>query len=516
MKCPTCGTENEASNRFCDQCGSRIEPSGATAQAQVAGAAQPAATTICPACGAAVLPGEAFCDECGASLSGVAAAGGAASADAPTMFAPPQPDGGAAGASAPAALCPACGHQNLPGDDFCDNCGAALGVAPADGATVVSAASVVPQPQVPSDEDLLRSLNAVPPTTPAAPVEAPPATPPQAVEAPPAEPAPPEQVSAADQPTIEQTALPTQEEYQAERQRLEDEIARQQQIITQFEQMQAMFGAAVPPAVMQGLSEARSAQARVQTELDALQPPAPAIDPAEVARRNEEIAHLNEEIGRQQQIITQFEQMQAMFGAAAPTAVAQGLADARAAMASTEAQLAALSGPAAPSAIPAATPDAATVLAPTAGAPVAEAAPALRTAVTEAPPVPAPSAAPVAAPTPAVASGVAQMAAPHLLIEENGTELPLPTDKREIIIGREDPISGIFPEIDLTPYGGESGGVSRQHARINHDAGQWTVTDLNSTNYTRVDGTKIDPSVPVPIKDGARLQFGRVAVMFHE
>jgi pSer/pThr/pTyr-binding forkhead associated (FHA) protein len=97
---------------------------------------------------------------------------------------------------------------------------------------------------------------------------------------------------------------------------------------------------------------------------------------------------------------------------------------------------------------------------------------------------------------------------------DEGKDLVLPTDKPEIIVGREDPISGIFPEIDLTPYGGETGGVSRQHARLNQNAGQWTVTDLNSTNYTRVDGAKIEPNVATPLKDGMRLQFGRVAMTF--
>jgi pSer/pThr/pTyr-binding forkhead associated (FHA) protein len=127
-----------------------------------------------------------------------------------------------------------------------------------------------------------------------------------------------------------------------------------------------------------------------------------------------------------------------------------------------------------------------------------------------APPVnlPVPEAPPVAPPPPAVA--------PRLILDDGGTELPLPTDKAEIIVGREDPISGIFPEIDLTPYGGETGGVSRQHARLNQSAGQWTVTDLNSTNYTRVDGNKLDPSLPAPIKDGARIQFGRVSTTFRE
>src|SRR6185295_6907109 len=124
------------------------------------------------------------------------------------------------------------------------------------------------------------------------------------------------------------------------------------------------------------------------------------------------------------------------------------------------------------------------------------------------PPVPAePEPAPTAAPVPAAAP------APRLVMDE-GKDLLLPTDKPEIIVGREDPISGIFPEIDLTPYGGETGGVSRQHARLTHSDGEWAVIDLNSTNYTRVDGAKIEPNVPVPIKDGTRLQFGRVAMTF--
>src|SRR6266511_274812 len=112
MKCSTCGAENEAANRFCEQCGSRLEPSGAVPQAQVDLAAQPtAAGPTCPSCGAAVLPGEAFCDECGAALSsavpaatGVGAASGAAY-DAPTMIAPP-PAPAAAGSPAAQAEAP--------------------------------------------------------------------------------------------------------------------------------------------------------------------------------------------------------------------------------------------------------------------------------------------------------------------------------------------------------------------------------------------------------------------------
>src|SRR6185436_14530895 len=135
MKCPTCGAENEAGNRFCEQCGSRIEPSGGYPPAQVALAAQPtAAGPTCPSCGAAVLPGEAFCDECGASLSAAAPTViPGVSNDAPTMFAPP-PVTNAAGPSAgqPTVICAACGQPNLATDRFCDHCGAALAATPAD------------------------------------------------------------------------------------------------------------------------------------------------------------------------------------------------------------------------------------------------------------------------------------------------------------------------------------------------------------------------------------------------
>jgi pSer/pThr/pTyr-binding forkhead associated (FHA) protein len=93
--------------------------------------------------------------------------------------------------------------------------------------------------------------------------------------------------------------------------------------------------------------------------------------------------------------------------------------------------------------------------------------------------------------------------------------LKLPTDKAEITVGREDPVSSIFPEVDMTAFGGEAGGVSRQHARLTQSNGQWMIIDLNSTNYTRVDGTRLEPNVAMPLRDGMRIQFGRIAAIFH-
>lgn len=101
----------------------------------------------------------------------------------------------------------------------------------------------------------------------------------------------------------------------------------------------------------------------------------------------------------------------------------------------------------------------------------------------------------------------------RLVIISTGAEMTLP-EQEEITVGREDPSSGIFPDVDLTPYGGEDGGVSRRHARILMAGGEYYVEDLQSTNYTKVDGQRLPAHVREKIEDGARLDFGRVAVIF--
>ncbi len=500
--CPTCAAQNDASNRFCDQCGSRLDvaPSAAPATGGVVPPDQPTmVATSCPKCSAVILPGEAFCDNCGADLTSMPADPTSVtaeapaviptpvSADAPTMLAsmpvvtpaePPAPSKGG-------ALCPACGQTNLPGEQFCDNCGAdLLASAPAPAPAVESRPVVSPD-----DATILAPLPVfpveslppiVPPTLPddatmlaLAPIIAPVDT---SVPAPDLTPEPPPAPAAEiEVAPIPVAADPDPAAYRARKAELETEIARQQQIIAQFEQMQAMFGATTPPAVTTGLAEARVALAQAEADLAGLvPPPVPAVDP-------EAVRQLEAEIGRQQQIIAQFGQMQAMFGAATPPAVTAGLAEAHAALAKAEADLAALTG----------------------GVPTTIAAPVMpvASATPDSPPPPAPVVAPALT--------------PRLVVVDGGQALNLPTDRVEIIIGREDPVSNIFPEVDLTSFGGESGGVSRQHAKITHRGDQWMIADLNSTNFTRVDGVRLEPHVDTPLHDGARVQFGRIITTFH-
>lgn len=122
--------------------------------------------------------------------------------------------------------------------------------------------------------------------------------------------------------------------------------------------------------------------------------------------------------------------------------------------------------------------------------------------------VAAPPAEAEVAPTPAPAG-----AGPHLVVADTGAEIPLPAGA-EILVGREDPISGIFPDIDLTPHGGEDGGVSRKHLRIRAQDGGYTVEDLDSTNFTFVNHQRLTPGSPQPVKDGDELRLGRVRLLF--
>jgi hypothetical protein len=102
-------------------------------------------------------------------------------------------------------------------------------------------------------------------------------------------------------------------------------------------------------------------------------------------------------------------------------------------------------------------------------------------------------------------------AGPRLIVTASGAEIPLP-DKDEIVVGREDPVSGIYPDVDLTPHGGDEGGVSRRHARLIREAGQYYVEDLDSTNFTFVNKQKLTPKARQQVDEGDEIRFGRVAL----
>jgi pSer/pThr/pTyr-binding forkhead associated (FHA) protein len=99
-----------------------------------------------------------------------------------------------------------------------------------------------------------------------------------------------------------------------------------------------------------------------------------------------------------------------------------------------------------------------------------------------------------------------------LVVVDSGAEIPLPVGD-EILVGREDPVSGVYPDIDLTPHGGEEAGVSRRHARLIVESGSYFVEDLDSTNFTFVNKKKLAAKSREPVGDGDEIRFGRIAVV---
>ncbi len=486
--CHICGAQNDPSNRFCDQCGARLDHASSHAAAGAAETGeQPAAVqpVTCSGCGAPALPGQAFCDNCGQDLRTESQA--IADSNAPTEMAPhgvqpdeetvladqtplpPQP-GAAAGADEKTVLYG--GGDQIPAPDG----------APAEQAekTVLAPEPppIAPGASPPAEE---KTVLASPPPAGASPPPAedktvlasqpeegvaspPPATeetilaPQPQPEQPPVSPPSPATITddTTDVPKPGMTVdIPVDPEPEPQRKEsIEEEIERHKATIQQMEQMiQAYPAGSVPTYLNQGLAEARQALEEAEQRLETMSSPAPA-----------ELARLEQLVDVHRGTIAQFEQMRTNYPTGSiPSFLEEGLKEARQALALVEAEI---------------------------------------TALREGKPVEFDSGKPK------------HNAGPRLELFDGKHAFPLPTDRTEFIVGREDPVSQIFPEVDLTSYGGEAGGVSRQHARINRSGNTWSVTDLDSTNHTRVDGERIEPNTPTPIVDGTKLQFGRIAAVF--
>ena len=88
-------------------------------------------------------------------------------------------------------------------------------------------------------------------------------------------------------------------------------------------------------------------------------------------------------------------------------------------------------------------------------------------------------------------------------------EIQLPPGE-DVHLGRLDTAQDIFPDIDLTPDGGLKGGVSRRHCRIYAEDDDYYVEDLGSANGTFLNGERLTPYLPHVLREGDRLQLGRV------
>lgn len=99
----------------------------------------------------------------------------------------------------------------------------------------------------------------------------------------------------------------------------------------------------------------------------------------------------------------------------------------------------------------------------------------------------------------------------RLHITDSGREIEA-TLTKAVHLGRLDPASDVFPEIDLTNDNGLEKGVSRRHARILKREGTVVVEDLGSINGTFINGKRLAPYLPEVLHDGDQLQLGKLLV----
>ena len=70
---------------------------------------------------------------------------------------------------------------------------------------------------------------------------------------------------------------------------------------------------------------------------------------------------------------------------------------------------------------------------------------------------------------------------------------------------------GRAPECDLVL---SVTGVSRKHAELTKEIGRWLLTDLGSHNGSFLNGKKLEPNIPTPVKDKNNLWFGSYRALF--
>ena len=104
----------------------------------------------------------------------------------------------------------------------------------------------------------------------------------------------------------------------------------------------------------------------------------------------------------------------------------------------------------------------------------------------------------------------------HLVVRSSNAGITLDMDRGEWLIGRSDPVRGIFPDVDMDPHGGDESGVSRRHARLIIQEGRRFISDMNSTNFTFLNGEKLQPGRLYPLKTEDKIRLGLLALTYYE
>jgi hypothetical protein len=99
----------------------------------------------------------------------------------------------------------------------------------------------------------------------------------------------------------------------------------------------------------------------------------------------------------------------------------------------------------------------------------------------------------------------------YLRLVDHDVTMPL-VEKQEFTIGRITEGQPILPDVDISMYDAYSQGVSRLHASFKIFNQRVTITDLGSSNGTRVNGQRIMPNVEYPLNNGDVIALGKLKI----
>jgi CheY-like chemotaxis protein len=96
-----------------------------------------------------------------------------------------------------------------------------------------------------------------------------------------------------------------------------------------------------------------------------------------------------------------------------------------------------------------------------------------------------------------------------LFVGSSDSPIPL-TVQQAVSIGRASSTRSLKTHLDLTRYDAVNYGVSRLHAILHNQDGNFYIEDLDTVNGTYLNGDPIKPHELVPIKNGDEIRFGQL------
>ena len=101
---------------------------------------------------------------------------------------------------------------------------------------------------------------------------------------------------------------------------------------------------------------------------------------------------------------------------------------------------------------------------------------------------------------------------PTLRVRIGSFSASFPVTKEIIVIGRPDSVLQSYPDVEIEL----DDAVSRRHAEIRHQGGNYVLVDMNSTNGTLLNGQALEPEHPYLLTRGDRIHIGDRTEIFFE